>query len=353
MSLQTDVADRESASLNAAAEKPSEPARATLLRIGLGFAAAQSLSVAAELGLADLLAAGPQTVEALASATGTEPSALRRLMRLLAAEGIFAEEASGTFAQTPLSDALRADASGSPRDFLRMIGREPFLAWGRLLDAVRTGRPSFELVFGAPRFDWLAQNPEAAALFQAAMVALGGDVIEPIATAYEFGDLGVVVDVGGGHGRLLSAILARHPGVEGILFDLPDGIAAAEAGLGGPLPRCKLVAGDFFESVPEGADAYLMKKVLARLVRRRRRPHPRQLPPRDGAGRPRPGCRDLVPPGNAPDPIKVMDVNMLVVTGGRERTADEFAALFARAGLAAGRVVPTGSRISIIEAFPA
>ena len=176
MNLQTDAADRESASLNAVAEKPSEPARATLLRIGFGFAAAQSLSVAAELGIADLLAAGPQTVEALAAATGTEPSALRRLMRLLAAEGIFAEEASGTFAQTPLSDALRADASGSPRDFLRMIGREPFLAWGRLLDAVRTGRPSFELVFGAPRFDWLAQNPEAAALFQAAMVALGGDV---------------------------------------------------------------------------------------------------------------------------------------------------------------------------------
>ena len=274
-------------------------------------------------------------------------------MRLLAAEGIFAEEASGTFAQTPLSDALRADASGSPRDFLRMIGREPFLAWARLLDAVRTGRPSFELVFGAPRFDWLAQNPEAAALFQAAMVALGGDVVEPIATGYEFGALGVVVDVGGGHGSLLSAILARHPSVEGILFDLPAGVAAAEAGLGGPLPRCKLVAGDFFESVPEGADVYLMKKVLhdwsdddaVRILvncRRAMAPGGRVLV-----------AETVVPPGNTPDPIKVMDVNMLVVTGGRERTADEFAALFARAGLAAGRVVPTGSRICILEAFAA
>ena len=143
-----------------------------------------------------------------------------------------------------------------------MIGREPFVAWGQLLAAVRTGRPSFELVFGAPRFDWLAQNPEAAARFQAAMVALSGDVVEPIATAYAFGDLGVVVDVGGGHGGLLSAILARHPSVKGILFDLPEGIAAASAGLGGPLPRCDLVAGDFFEAVPEGADVYLMKKVL-------------------------------------------------------------------------------------------
>jgi len=352
MNLQTEVADRESASSGAAAESPSEPARATLLRIGLGFAAAQSLSVAAELGLADLLASGPQTVEALASATGTEPSALRRLMRLLSAEGVFAEEASGTFAQTPLSDALRADASASPRDFLRMIGREPFMAWARLLDAVRSGRPSFERVFGAPRFDWLAQNPEAAALFQAAMVALGGDVIEPIATAYEFGDLGVVVDVGGGHGGLLSTILAHHPGVRGILFDLPGGIAAAAAGLGGPLPRCELVAGDFFEAVPEGADVYLMKKVLhdwsdddaVRILvncRHAMAPGGRVLV-----------AETLVPPGNTPDPIKVMDLNMLVVTGGRERTADEFAALFARAGLAAGRILPTGSRISVIEAFP-
>lgn len=335
------------------AEKPLEPARATLLRIGLGFAAAQSLSVAAELGLADRLAAGPQTVEALATATRTDAGALRRVMRLLAAQGIFAEDESGRFAQTRLSDALRADAPGGPRDFLRMIGREPFLAWGRLLDAVRTGRPSFELVFGAPRFDWLGRNPEAAALFQAAMVALGDDVVEPVAAAYPFADLGVVVDVGGGHGRLLSAILERFPDVQGILFDLPEGIAAAEAGLGGPLPRCKLVAGDFFESVPEGANAYVLKKVLhdwsdddaVRILA-------------NCARAMAPGGRVLVvetpvPPGNAPDPIKVMDVNMLVVTGGRERTADEFATLFDRAGLKAGRVVPTGARVSILEAFAA
>ena len=358
MSHQTELAGDDSLCLppepsSPGAERPSDSARATLLQIGFGFAAAQSLSVAAELCIADLLAAGPQTIEALATATRTDPGALRRVMRLLAAEGIFSEEESGCFAQTQLSDALRAEAPGSPRDFLRMIGREPFLACGRLLDAVRTGRPSFELVFGAPRFDWLGQNPEAAALFQAAMVSLGGDVVDPIATAYEFGDLGVVVDVGGGHGRLLSAILARYPGVDGILFDLPGGIAAAEAGLGGSLPRCKLVAGDFFESVPEGANAYLMKKVLHDW-------------PDDDAVRILANCRramapggrvlvaeTVVPPGNAPDPIKVMDVNMLVVTGGRERTADEFATLFGRAGLKAGRVVPTDARVSILEAFAA
>ena len=145
---------------NLAAQSPSEPTRATLLRIGFGFAAAQSLSVAAELGIADLLAAGPQTVEALATATSTDPGALHRVMRLLASQGIFSEGEPGCFEQTPLSDALRAEAPGSPRDFIRMIGREPFVAWGRRPNAVRTGRPSFELVFGAPRFAWLGQNPE-------------------------------------------------------------------------------------------------------------------------------------------------------------------------------------------------
>ena len=232
---------------NLAAQSPSEPTRATLLRIGFGFAAAQSLSVAAELGIADLLAAGPQTLEALA--TATELTRARSIASCASwpLRVSFPRASLAVLSRTPLSDALRADAPGSPRDFIRMIGREPFVAWGRLLDAVRTGRPSFELVFGAPRFAWLGQNPQAAALFQAAMVALGDDVIEPVARAYPFGDLGLVVDVGGGHGRLLSAILALYPGVDGILFDLPGGIASAEAGLGGPLPRCKLVAGDFFE----------------------------------------------------------------------------------------------------------
>ena len=185
------------------------------------------------------------------------------------------------------------------------------------------------------------------------MVALSDDVVEPIAAAYDVRRLGVVVDVGGGHGSLLSAILARHPEVEGVLFDLPDGVAAAEAGLGGPLPRCELVAGDFFESVPAGGDIYLMKKVLhdwsdddaVRILancRRAMAPGGRVLV-----------AETVIPPGNAPDPIKVMDVNMLVVTGGRERTADEFAALFARAGLTAGRVSPAGPRISLLEAFAA
>jgi SAM-dependent methyltransferase len=328
------------------------PPRARLLEIGFGFAAAQSLSVAAELGIADRLAAGPLTVESLAAATGTDPAALRRVLRLLAGQGIFAEDDAGSFAQTPLSDGLRADASASPRDLLRMIGREPYLACGRLIDAVRTGRPSFDLVFGEPRFDWLAHHPEAATLFHAAMRSLGADATDGIAAAYDWSELGLVVDVGGGNGRLLSAILADNPHLDAILFDQADGIAAAAAGQGGPLPRCRLVAGDFFRAVPEGGDAYLLKRVLHDWCD-------------DDALRILANCRRamasngrvlviemIVPPGNAPDPIKVMDVNMLVVTGGRERTAAEFAELFRRAGLRAGATVPAVG-LSILEAFAA
>lgn len=331
----------------------TDPApRERLLEIGFGFAAAQSLSVAAELGIADHLAAGPLSVEALAAATGTHPGALRRVLRLLAAQGVFAEADNGCFEQTPLSDALRADAPASPRDFVRMVGRECYLAWGRLIDAVRTGRPSFDLVFGEPRFDWLAHNPEAATLFHAAMRSLGDDTNESIATSYDYSDLGLVVDVGGGNGRLLSTILALHPHLDAILFDQPDGIAAAEACPGGPLRHCRLVAGDFFHSVPEGGDAYILKRVLVdwsdddavRILvncRRAMAPNGRVLV-----------VDVLVKPGNAPDPNKVSDVHMMVVTGGRERTAAEFAELFTRAGLRAGAIVPA-VRLSLLEAFAA
>jgi SAM-dependent methyltransferase len=336
----------------AQATATAAPPRARLLEIGFGFAAAQSLSVAAELGIADHLAAGPLSVEALAAATGTDPGALRRVLRLLAAQGVFAEDDQGSFAQTPLSDGLRAEAPASPRDFLRMVCREPYVAWGRLIDAVRTGRPSFDLVFGAPRFDWLARHEEAATLFHAAIRSLGDDTNESIADAYAFTDLRLVVDVGGGNGRLLSAILAQNPHLDAILFDQADGIAAAGAGQGGPLPRCRLVAGDFFRAVPEGGDAYILKRVLHDW-------------PDDDAVRILANCRRamapggrvlvvevLVKPGNAPDPIKVMDVHMMVVTGGRERTTAEFAELFRRAGLRIGEVVPA-VRVSVIEAFAA
>lgn len=321
-----------------------------LLRMGFGFAAAQALHVAAELGVADLLHDGPKSVEDLAQATKTDAAALHRVLRLLAGEGVFHEEPVGRFAQTGLSSALRADAPGSPRDFIRMINREAYAAWGQLLYSVQTGATAFEHVFGAPRFQWLANHPEQAALFQRAMIAASGAGNLEAAEAYDFAGCKRVVDVGGGHGQLLSAIVTGNPHLSGVLYDLPAGIEAARAGVGGPLPRCDLVAGDFFENVPEGGDAYIMKKVIhdwddgraAAILdncRRAMAPGGKVLV-----------VETIVPPGNDPHPIKVMDVNMLAVTGGLERTRDQYERLFARARLRLARVIETRGPLSILEA---
>lgn len=322
-----------------------------LLRRGMGFAVAQALHVAAELGIADLLQDGPRTAEDLAQATGADAQALYRVLRFLAGEGVFREEPVGHFAQTGLSAALRADAPDSPRDFIRMINREAYAAWGQLLHSVRTGGTAFEHVFGAQRFEWLARHPEQAALFQRAMIALSQGANAEAAEAYDFSGCKRVVDVGGGHGQLLSAIVTRSPHLSGVLYDLPAGIEAAKTGVGGPLPRCDLIAGDFFQSVPQGADVYIMKKVIhdwdddraAQILancRRAMAPGGKVLV-----------AETIVPPGNDPHPTKLMDLNMLAVTGGMERTEEQYARLFAQAGLRLARVIPTRAPLSILEAI--
>src|SRR6266446_6680976 len=212
-----------------------------LLRIGYGYVAGQALYVAAELGIADLLRDGSRTIEQLAETSNTDPEALHRVLRFLASQGVFLEGPPRHFAQTKLSDALRADAPSSPRDVIRMIGAEPYTAFGQLLYTVRTGKTAFEHVFGLPRFEWLASHPEKADLFQRAMVSLSQGANAEAAEAYDFTGCSRVVDVGGGHGQLLSEIVTRNPHITGVLYDLADGIAAARVGVGGPLPRCELV----------------------------------------------------------------------------------------------------------------
>lgn len=321
-----------------------------LLRMGFGFAVAQALHVAAELGIADLLCDGPRSTEDLAQATRTDAEALYRVLRFLASEGVFREELPRHFAQTELSDALRANSAGSPRDFIRMINSEAYAAWGHLLHSVRSGRAAFEHVFGAPRFEWLAGHPEQAALFQRAMIALSQGSNVEAAEAYDFTGCKRVVDVGGGHGQLLSAIVTLNAHLSGVLYDLPAGIAAARAGVGGPLPRCELVAGDFFESVPKHGDAYIMKKVIHdwdddRAVKILANCRRAMLP-----GGKVLVAETIVPTGNDPHPIKLMDLNMLVVTGGLERTEAQFERLFSCAGLCLARVIKTQSPLSILEA---
>ncbi|WEX86582.1 acetylserotonin O-methyltransferase [Sinorhizobium garamanticum] len=322
-----------------------------IMRLGFGFAVSQALRVIVELGVPDLLAAGERSVDELAAATQSEADALYRVMRLLAPEGVFREVVPRHFELTELGAVLRSDQPG-PRDFVRMINSEAYLAFEQLLYSVRTGKPAFDKVFGSPRFDWLSQHPEQAALFQRAMVAMSQGSNEAVAEAYDFGPFTRVVDVGGGHGQLLSAILARNPHLSGVLFDLPSGLAAAQQGAGGSLPRTEFVAGDFFESVPS-ADVYVLKKVvhdwdderaavILQKCRKAMQPNGKVLV-----------AETLVPPGDEPNLIKGIDVVMLAITGGLERTEAQYASLFDAAGLQLERVIETKGPISILEASPA
>jgi SAM-dependent methyltransferase len=322
-----------------------------IMRLGFGFAVSQALRVIIELGIPDLLAVSEQSVDELATATQSDADALYRVMRLLAPEGLFREVLPRHFELTEVGAVLRSDRPG-PGDFVRMINSEPYLAFEQLLHSVRTGKPAFDKVFGSPRFDWLSEHPEQAALFQRAMVALSLGSNEAVADAYDFTPFARVVDVGGGHGQLLSAILARNPYLRGVLFDLPSGVAAAQQGAGGDLPRTEFVAGNFFESVPDG-DIYVIKKVvhdwnderaavIMRNCRKAMQPNGKVLL-----------AETLVPPGDEPDRIKSIDVVMLVVTGGLERTEAQYASLFDAAGLRLERVIQTRGPISILEASPA
>lgn len=319
-----------------------------IIRLALGFAISQALRVVADLEIADRLAAGDRSVDELAVETSSHPDALYRVMRLLAAEGVFRETDAGRFTLTETGEALRSDDRSSPRDVVRMLNREPYLAFSRLGHSVRTGLPAFDAVFGKPRFDWLAEHPDEATLFQRAMMALNQGSNEAIAEAYDFRRFSRVVDVGGGHGLLLSAILERNAHLSGVLFDLPSGLPMA--GAADSLPRTEFVAGSFFETLPQGADIYVLKKVIhdwndqqavaiLRNCRGALPPHGRVLI-----------AETIIPAGNERDPIKLIDANMLAVTGGLERTEAGYASLLAAAGLRLERVISTSQPISILEA---
>ena len=323
----------------------------TLVRLGFGFIVSQALRVVADLAISDRLAAGPRSVTDLAEQTGAHADALYRILRLLAAEGVFRETSDRCFCQTELSTLLRTDQRSSPRDLIRMMNREPYLAFAQLDHSVRTSLAAFDETFGKSRFDWLADHPAEAALFQSAMIALSQGSNEAIAEAYDFTPFSKVVDVGGGHGQLLSEILARNPHISGVLYDLPSGVAAARAAAGCFLPRTEILTGNFFESVPAHSDVYILKKVvhdwndeqaivILRNCRDAMKPTGRILV-----------AETIVPSGNEPDLIKLVDANMLVVTGGVERTVDQYTSLFDAAGLRVERVVSTGQQISILEAI--
>jgi hypothetical protein len=314
----------------------------------------QAVSVVAQLGIPDLLADGPRTCLDLATATRTHAASLYRVMRLLAGASVFAEDDEGRFRLAALGECLRADVPGSLRGYAIYCGdAATWSALGALLHSVQTGEPSFEHLHGMGEYEFQQQHPELGRHFAAGMTALTTIEERAILSAYDFSDVGTLVDVGGGNGALLASILRANPRVRGVLFDLPSVGAGGESLLtaAGVRDRCEIVEGDFFTGVPPG-DAYVLKRVLhnwdddrcVTILRCCRQAM---------VGRGRVLALDpMVPPGNDPSLAKQLDVRMLVYThGGRERTSAEYAALLTKAGLRLQRIVSTDAPVSIVEAW--
>jgi len=332
------------------------PPPVTLLGLMLdGFGAAIGIFTVARLGIADQLEDGPRTAEQLAAATGCDAGALRRLLRLLTPSGIFAERRDGSFAMTRLARPLCAGEPDSVRDWAVFLGAPwHWPMWADVAECVRTGRTAIETNTGTGFFEWIGSDPEYASTFDNAMTCMSTISDPAVVAACDLSGVGSLVDVAGGQGALLAALLVANPTLRGVLFDQAEVIERAREGgplhRAGVMSRCELVAGSFFESVPGGADAYLMKWIIhdweeskaARILgvcRDAMRPGTRLLL-----------VESVIVPGNAPDPGRVIDVAMLVLTGGRERTREDFARLLARCGFALRQVRPTASPFSIVEA---
>lgn len=328
-----------------------------LMHLIAGYWTTQAICVAAELGLADLIGRKGRSVESLAAECDAHAPSLYRLLRALAGIGLFQEVAPQQFALTPMAALLRADSPGNLRAFARFQADDwHWRSWGRLLNSVRTGKPATLDVLGeANCFDYLAKHPESARLFDDAMTGYASRAHAAVVDVYDFSACRMIVDVGGGQGTLLAEILARNPQASGILFDLPEVVSASGATLErlGVVERCRAIGGDFFNVVPAGGDAYLLSTVIhdwdderATAILRRTcaamQPHGRVLI-----------IENVIPADDEPHPGKFIDLEMMVIAGGRERTEAQYEALLRRAGLKLARVVPTAAQVAIVEAMRA
>lgn len=318
-----------------------------LARLLSGYWYTQTIYVAAKLNLAEHLKDGPRSAQDLAQATGTNPTALYRVLRALASLGIFAEE-QGRFVLTPLAECL---LDPSMKALATVRGEFQYRAWGELLHSVETGNSAFEKVYGKPIFDYFSDHPDMGKLFDQAMTGVHGRETEAMLEAYDFTGVGTLADIGGGNGSVIMAILRRYPAMQGILFDLPSVVERTKANVQGAglEGRCQVVAGSFFESVPPGADAYLMRHIMhdwdddksLMILRNCRRAM--------GQGGKLLVVEGVVPSDNEPSVSKFFDLAMMVLPGGMERTEEEYRQLFEAAGFRLTRIVPTRTWVSVIE----
>lgn len=348
-----EAARNASAATNAAPGAPP----IELLQMADAFIVNRCLCVVAKLGVADLLAVEPKSVAELATELKVNESALCRVLRAVASVGVFEETGSRVFGNNRLSHFLRSDVPGSMRArFVFGWSEFVYAPYGEILYSIETGEPARAKVFGMDAFEYLRQHPEQARIFDDAMTGMSAAVGPAVAAAYDFGRWGSVMDVGGGNGILLASILKAHPKLRGVLADLPHVLERArERGfLGGQLEaRASMQPCDFFREVPPGCRAYVMKSVIHDWDDEKARKilsNCRRAVPNDGA-------LLLVEfglaEGNDPSPGKIIDIAMLVSTGGKERTTDEYRDLLAAAGFRLNRAVPTPTGMNVIEALPA
>jgi ubiquinone/menaquinone biosynthesis C-methylase UbiE len=332
-------------------QKPNP--RQQLLQMITSYWVSQSIHLAAKLGLADLVKDGPKTAAELATATNTHAPSLYRLLRALASVEIFAEDEQQRFSLTPMAECL-LDQHGSQRAVALMMGDEHFRTWGELLYSIQTGKPAFNHLYGQGVFEYLSEHAEAAKIFDAAMTGFHGPETQAMIDAYDYTGVNTLVDVGGGNGTVLSAVLKRYPAMKGILYDLPGVIERAKKNLAdqGVAARCQTIAGSFFESAPPGGDAYQMRHIIHDWTDEQCLTilgHIRKVIPKHGRLL---VIEMVIKPRNEPQPAKWLDLNMLVLPGGRERTEAEYRDLYAKAGFRLERIVPTPTENSVLEGRP-
>ena len=318
-----------------------------------GGVVAQSVNVAAEIGVADLLAHGPRTTAQLAAQAGVDAEKLFRLLRFLASRGVFQENAHGAWSLTPLADLLRSDAPGSMRAGARMFERMASV-WPKLEENVRTGQCAYGLAFGRPIFEDLAHKPEDAAIFDAAMTSFHGGETDAVLNAYSYDGISVLADIGCGIGAVMAATLHRYPEMRGILFDQAHVIERTRHHVeaAGVADRCTLSSGSFFDAVPSGADAYTMRHIIHdwsddRCIAILK--NIRQVIPEDGRLL---VIETVVPIGNEPSTSKLFDMVMMAFPDGMERSEAQFHTIFNASGFRLTGITPTASPVSVIEARP-
>jgi hypothetical protein len=328
-----------------------EALQAQVDRMLTGYWVSQAIHVAAKLGVADLLKDASRTADELARATGSNAAALYRLLRALASLGFFSEDAQHRFTLAPLGKYLRSDVPGSKRSLAIMTGEEHYRACAEMLYSTQTGKAAYDKVFGMPVFDYLSKHPDKSQIFDEAMVGVHGRETGAMLEAYDFSAIRVLADVGGGNGSVLRAVLERYPKMKGILYDLPGVVERAKAGIqaAGLENRCQTIGGSFFDSVPTGADGYMMRHIIhdwddEKSIRILKNIH-RAM----SADAKLLVVEGVIPPGNEPSFEKLLDLAMLIITGGKERTESEYRDLYTAAGFRLTRIVPTRAGVSVIE----